>query len=146
MKKFILKSLFIALVAVCFNLSFVAAQQLRELPVGPNGGNVFNTGVNNMKVEMKMDGNKVTFYVLNEKGENAKMKASAATGVALFDYNGEQTAVSKQMSITSKNKFETTFPESQIKVNFIAFHANFNGDILDARYILSTSTPATESK
>lgn len=148
MKKSILKSLLVAFVAVCFNMSFVAAQQLKELPAGPHGGKVFNTGVNNQKIEMKIDGNKVSFFVLTEKGENAKLKAAAATAAVLFDYNGEQTAVSKQVTINSKNKFETVFPESSIKVNFIAFHANFNGDILEARYIfdnpVSPSVPASK--
>lgn len=135
MKKYILKSLFVALTAVLFNLT-ANAQLLKDMPQGPNGGNMFPTNVKNQKVEFKMDGNKAIFYVINEKNQNAKLTAAAATASILIDYNAEQPAETKQVTITSKNKFEITMPQSAIQPNFVAFHANFNGDVIEARFIL----------
>ncbi|MEO8146768.1 MAG: hypothetical protein ABI723_03970 [Bacteroidia bacterium] len=142
MKNSILKSLAIALIAVLFNLNS-NAQQLKDLAVGPNGGNMFPTNVKSQKVELKMDNNKATFYIVNEKNQNAKLTAAAATADVIIDYNGEQPAETRQVTITSKNKFEVTLPQSSHPINFVAFHANFNGDIMEARFIIrDLSAPA----
>lgn len=136
MKNTILKFMAIALIALFGTFSFVTAQQLRELPKGPNGGNMFPTNVKNMKVELKMDGNKAVFYIINDQNKNATLTSSAASADVLIDFNAEQPAVTKNVTITSKNKFEITLPDGAIKPNFLAIHANFNGDILDARFIV----------
>lgn len=134
MKKYILNYL----IGACLTLLTVNlnAQQLKDLPVGPNGGHCFQTSVKNQKIELKMDGNQAKFYIINERNENAKLTASAATATILFDYNAEQPAETRQVTITSKNKFEVSLPQTNIPVNFIAFHANFNGDIIEGRFIL----------
>ena len=144
MKNSILKLSMVAFIALLFNFN-ANAQQLKDLPLGPNGGNMFPTSIKDHKIELKMDGNKAIFYVINDKNQNAKLTASAASANILIDYNGEQPAETKQVTITSKNKFEVTLPQGSIKPNFFAFHANFNGEILQARFVLrDLSAPATD--
>ena len=148
MKNSILKSFMVAIIALLINVN-ANAQQLKDLPVGPNGGNMFPTNIKGQKIELKLDGNKAIFYIINEKNQNAKLTAAAASASVIIDYNGEKVADAQQVSITSKNKFEITLPQGGPAVNFFGFRANFNGDIMEARFIirdLSVQPATTPSK
>ena len=137
MKKILIKSVIIMLAFIGFIANGASAQYLNDLPVGPNGGNAFDTKVNNQKIECKLNDNKVSFFVINSENKNAKLKVAAATATILLDYNGQQTAITRQVTITSKNKFEIEIPKSEFELNFVAIQMNFNGDIMEARYIVN---------
>lgn len=137
MKKVLLKSVFILLALIGLFATSLSAQYLYDLPVGPNGGNQFDTKVNNQKIECKLNDNSVSFFVINSDNKNAKLKVAAATATILLDYNGQQAAITQQVTITSKNKFEMSIPKSEFPINFVAIQMNFNGDIMEARYIVN---------
>lgn len=130
---------------VGFYATGASAQYLYDLPLGPNGGNEFDTKVNNQKIECKLSDSKVSFFVINNENKNAKLKVAAATATILFDYNGQQPAVTKQVTITSKNKFEIEIPKSEYELNFVAIQMNFNGDIMEARYIVNKANSGSSS-
>ena len=145
MKSPIFKTLMLAVAFIGFCSTAVSAQYLYDLPKGPNGGNASEVRGTDQKVECKLSDKNVSFFVINEKNQNAKLTASAAAATVLFDYDGAIPAITKQVTITSKNKFEVALPVNQHQLNFVAIQMNFNGQLMEARYIVNKANSVMQN-
>ncbi len=145
MKSPVFKTIMLVTACIGFYCTSLSAQYIYDLPTGPNGGNSYVIRETNKKIECKVNDKKVAFFVINESNQNAKLTAAAASATVLFDYNGEIPAITKQVTITSKNKFEIALPVNQYQLNFVAIQMNYNGELMEARYIINKANSGSTS-